>query len=290
MHAGAAAVVLSPLEAAAARYPPGIPRWLQGVDTAILGLLNVLLAIEVILVFASTMVRTLFNSSSLMGIDEVSPLFLVTLAFMGGAVAYSRGQFIAITILVDRMPVAWREFFAACSEWIVIVVSLLIGGYSIPLLIANAEEKTILLGIGYVWMTLPITIGCALFVVRAGMSLVSRRTAHAGHRHHRPVGAGAVVHRIQDRAWRESASVLRAAGRHVLRDGRGRRAGRLRARGDRHRVRAGDRLGRHDRRRDERAARLGRIHLPGAAVLHPGRLHHGPRRRRRPDRRIRRAR
>ena len=30
------------------------------------------------------------------------------------------------------------------------------------------RKKTILLGISYVWMTLPITLGCALFVVRAG--------------------------------------------------------------------------------------------------------------------------
>ncbi len=174
MHASAAAVASSPLEAAAARYPPGIPQWLKSIDTAILALLNVLLIIEVVLVFAGTMVRTIFNSSSLMGVDEATPLFLVTLAFMGGAVAYSRGQFIAITILVDRLPTAWNQFFAACAEWVVIIVSLLIGGYSIPLLIANAEEKTILLGIGYIWMTLPITIGCALFVVRAGMSLASR--------------------------------------------------------------------------------------------------------------------
>ena len=54
--------------------------------------------------FANTMVRTLFNSSALMGVDETSPLFLITLAFLGGAVAYSRGQFIAITLLVDRAP------------------------------------------------------------------------------------------------------------------------------------------------------------------------------------------
>src|SRR5205814_2461466 len=42
-------------------------------------------------------------------------------------------------------------------------------------LIANAEEKTILLCIGYIWMTMPITVGSALFVVRAGFSLAQRR-------------------------------------------------------------------------------------------------------------------
>ena len=58
--------------------------------------------------FTSTMVRSLFNSSSMMGVDEMSPLFLVTLAFLGGAVSYGRGQFIAITLLVDRAPRAWN--------------------------------------------------------------------------------------------------------------------------------------------------------------------------------------
>jgi TRAP-type C4-dicarboxylate transport system permease small subunit len=158
-------------------YAPDVPAWIRAIDTAAIALLNVSLAIELLLVFANTAVRTLFNSSLLMGVDETSPLFLITLAFLGGAVAYSRGQFIAITLLIDRAPRAWNEFFKACAEWIVIIVSLLIGGYSIPLLIANAEEKTILLGIGYIWMTLPITVGSALLIARAGLSLFHRSGA-----------------------------------------------------------------------------------------------------------------
>ena len=139
-----------PLGSDAPAYEPGVPAWLKALDSAALALLNVLLAIEVLLVFAGTMVRTFYHSSTMMWVDEVSPLFLVTLAFVGGAVAYSRGQFIAITVLADRASTPWRTYFHAVSEWIVVLVSLLIGGYSIPLLIANAEEKTILLGIGYV--------------------------------------------------------------------------------------------------------------------------------------------
>ena len=85
-----------------------MPAWLKAIDSAALVLLNVTLAIQVLIVFANTMVRTLFNSSALMGVDETSPLFLITLAFLGGAIAYSRGQFIAITLLVDRAPRAWH--------------------------------------------------------------------------------------------------------------------------------------------------------------------------------------
>ena len=80
-------------------------------------LLNVALVAEVILVFVNTMVRTFFNSSALMGVDEASPLFLITLAFMGGAVAYSRGQFIAITILADRVstPIGHKPSRRICG-------------------------------------------------------------------------------------------------------------------------------------------------------------------------------
>jgi tripartite ATP-independent transporter DctM subunit len=174
MRADGAATALQPLDAGQAAYPPGVPAWLKAVDGSVIALLNVALVVEVVLVFASTMTRSLFNSSALMGIDEASPLFLVTLSFLGGAVSYGRGQFIVITLLIDRAPPAWNAFFKACAEWVVIIVSVLLGGYSVPLLMANAEEKTILLGIGYVWMTLPITLGCALFVMRAGLSLFSR--------------------------------------------------------------------------------------------------------------------
>ncbi len=174
MQYSAAAVAVPISERDFAQHPQPVPAWIDLLERAIIVLLNVALAAEVVLVFTNTLVRTFFNSSALMGVDEASPLFLITLAFMGGAVAYGRGQFIAITLLADRAPRALNEVFKACSEWIVIIVSLLIGGYSIPLIVSNAEERTILLGISYLWMTLPITVGCALFVVRAGYALLQR--------------------------------------------------------------------------------------------------------------------
>jgi len=159
--------------------PRAMPHWLEAVDDVVIGLINVMLAAEVLLVFASTMIRTLFNTSSMMWVDEVSPLFLVTLAFMGGAVAYGHGQFIAIKVVLERMPAGAQRFLEAATEWIAIVVSLLIGGYSVPMFLANAEEKTLLLGINYLWMTIPITIGCALFVVRAAHRLWAMPLRHA---------------------------------------------------------------------------------------------------------------
>jgi len=43
------------------------PRWLTAIDAGVLALLNAMLAVEVLLIFASTMARTLFRSSALMG-------------------------------------------------------------------------------------------------------------------------------------------------------------------------------------------------------------------------------
>ncbi len=159
--------VVAPIEDA-------IPRWLNVLDEAIIVLLNVTLVAEVILVFVGTMVRTFTNSSALMGIDETSHPFLITIAFLGGAVSYSRGNFIAITVFVERAPPALRDFFAACVEWVVVIIALLIGIYSVPLLIANIEEHSMLLELSYAWVTVQITAGCVLFVAHAGLSLLKR--------------------------------------------------------------------------------------------------------------------
>lgn len=150
------------------------PAWLRAADRTVLTLLNVMLVLQVLLIFSSTIARSWFHSSAMMGVDELSPLFLITAAFMGGAVAYSRGQFLSIMLVVERTPKIWQEIMHGAAEWIVIIVSLLIGGYSIPLLISNIDETTVLLGIPYAWMTLPITFGSALFVIHASLSFLKR--------------------------------------------------------------------------------------------------------------------
>ncbi|MFI5013692.1 MAG: TRAP transporter large permease subunit [Hyphomicrobiales bacterium] len=153
-----------------------VPSWLRTIDDAVIVLVNLALIAEVTLVFSNTVLRATFNATVMPGVEETSRLFLIMTAFLGGAVAYGRGRFMAITFFVDRLGPGWRPFFDASVAWMIIVIAAVIGGYSIPLLILNAGEHTTMLGIGYVWMTLPMTFGCALFVVHAGVAL-SRRPA-----------------------------------------------------------------------------------------------------------------
>jgi tripartite ATP-independent transporter DctM subunit len=148
-----------------------VPRWLQWIDEAAIAVLNISLVGQVLLIFASTILRSYTNSPLVVGVAETAHPFLVTISFLGGAVSYSRGNFVAITFLSDRMPAHVKPFLAALVEWTVILVTALTAYYSVPLLFSNLEETTIVLGIGYAWLTVPITIGCVLFVVHAAVRL-----------------------------------------------------------------------------------------------------------------------
>ncbi|MFC7398142.1 TRAP transporter large permease subunit [Chelatococcus sp. GCM10030263] len=151
--------------------PIALPRWLEMLDGLVLALLNIALAFEVVLVFANTLARTMFGTPILLGIEETSQLLLIVVAFLGGAIAYRRGDFMSIKIVVDNMPEKVKNFLTAASEWITIVNALVIGVFSIPLIQMNAGAKTTMLGLDMIWLTVPMTLGAALFVIFALIAL-----------------------------------------------------------------------------------------------------------------------
>ena len=135
------------------------PRWLAAIDAVCIVVLNLAVGLEVAIVFLNTVLRV-FHTTLMPGMDETARLLLICLAFLGGAVAYGRGQFMAITYVVG--PHAGPAAAAASRrtvDWLVILIAAVIGGASIPLQILNAGETTTMLGIGYVWMTAPMTAG-----------------------------------------------------------------------------------------------------------------------------------
>jgi len=152
------------------------PHWLQHIDTVMLVLVNLALVAEVTIVFLNTVLRNTSHTMLLPGVEETSRLFLVMTAFLGGAVAYGRGRFMAVNYLTERLDPAWRDFLAAAVAWMIILITGVIGAFAIPLWLANAQERTTMLGIPYLWMTLPVAVGCALFVAHAGVALSRRPT------------------------------------------------------------------------------------------------------------------
>jgi C4-dicarboxylate transporter DctM subunit len=153
------------------------PSWLRLLDGACILVINLGLVFEVAVVFLNTVLRP-FHATLMPGMEETAHLFLICLAFLGGGVAYGRGQFMAITVAVDRLTPRRRVYPMAAVQWVVIATTLAIGGSSVPLEIMSAGGHTTLLGIGFVWMTLPMTIGCAVLVLHAGVAL-----------HRLPIGA-----------------------------------------------------------------------------------------------------
>jgi TRAP-type C4-dicarboxylate transport system permease small subunit len=136
------AILTSPLPVRGAGWP-------AGADAACIAVLNLGLAAEVAIVFLNTVLRP-FHATLMPGMDETARLLLVCLAFLGGAVAYGRGQFMAITVLADRLPPRLPPTAGVLVDWLVIVTAAAIGRASIPLQVLNAGETTTMLGIGYV--------------------------------------------------------------------------------------------------------------------------------------------
>src|SRR4051794_10394800 len=93
--------------------PIELPRWLDLLDGLILAMLNVALAVEVVLVFSNTLARAIIGKPIMLGIEETSQLLLIVIAFLGGAIAYRRGDFMSIKIVVDSMPEKIRTFLNA---------------------------------------------------------------------------------------------------------------------------------------------------------------------------------
>ena len=163
---------------------PG-PAWFAALNGAGLAVLNVGLVLEVVLVFVNTVARAVYHEV-VPGLEETAQLFLVYLAFIGGGIAYGKGRFMAVTVLVRALPRVGQEAAACVVEWVVILLAALIGGTAVPLQIANSTEHSTLLSIPYIWMTVPMVVGSAFFIANASCALLARPRLPA-------VGAGMLV-------------------------------------------------------------------------------------------------
>jgi C4-dicarboxylate transporter, DctM subunit len=148
-----------------------VPGWLNAIDGTVIAVMNLALVAEVAIVFLNTVLRATTNKALLPGLEELSRLFLIATAFLSGGVAYGRGRFMSITVLADRLPPGWRAAIDAIVAWLIIAIVGIIGGASLPLQIANSGEHTTMLGIGYIWLTAPMTLGCLIFMAHAMVRL-----------------------------------------------------------------------------------------------------------------------
>jgi tripartite ATP-independent transporter DctM subunit len=122
------------------------------------------LFVELLLVLANIVARGFFHHSFLWA-DEVARLALSMMAFVGGAVAYRRGQHAHVQLVLNLLPKYGEPFFLALSDVVVFSSAVLTGAVSIQFIAANWSERTPILQVPESIIAVPLPIGMALIAV-----------------------------------------------------------------------------------------------------------------------------
>jgi len=128
-------------------------------------LLDILLAIALLgqlgVMFFTVVSRYLFDYQPLWG-QEISMITLTMLAFVGGAVAYSRNRHMAVEVLIQRLPAERRQFLAAVVDWHIILFAVLAFHLCLPLIRSRMEMLSPIMEVPEALFMLPLAVGMAL--------------------------------------------------------------------------------------------------------------------------------
>src|SRR5215470_2854752 len=148
----------------------------RGLVTAIVdALANAVVAIALIgelgAVFANVISRSLFDTAFLWT-DEVAKIALSTLAFVGGAVAYTQGHHTFIRVGLDALGPRVREACLAASDLTVLLIAAVTGYASIFLIEIRWNELTPILQIPAAWIVIPLSASMVLLMLHAARRLL----------------------------------------------------------------------------------------------------------------------
>ncbi|TQJ68828.1 tripartite ATP-independent transporter DctM subunit [Arthrobacter sp. SLBN-100] len=139
------------------------PRWSGALwfDKALEGVVGAAIVAELVVILLNIMVRVI-TGDSVLWTQEVSEIALLTIAFIGGAIAYPKGAHMSVQALIMRLPAAWKPYLAALVDWLVLVMSAGTFALFVPTLLQQLEEKTPILQLPVFWVSLPFSIGMVL--------------------------------------------------------------------------------------------------------------------------------
>ena len=142
---------------------------------AIDGGLKITLALALLgelgVVFFNTLSRSFFDSA-LLWTDETAQLALSTIAFLGGAFAYRRGEHASIRMLIAALPQGYKRACGSLVDLIVLTVAVTTGLSSLPLFAARWEELTPMLQMRAGWFVVPLMASMVVIAVTAIERLV----------------------------------------------------------------------------------------------------------------------
>jgi tripartite ATP-independent transporter DctM subunit len=111
------------------------------------------------------------TGDSILWTQEVSELALLTIAFVGGAIAYPQGAHMSVQALIMRLPPHWKPYLTAVTDWLVFVMSAGAFVLFLPSLQQQWEERTPILGLRVFWVSLPFAVGMVLIAWFACLKL-----------------------------------------------------------------------------------------------------------------------
>lgn len=119
------------------------------------------IAVELIVLFANVISRS-FLGFTLLWSQEIAQLCLSVIAFVGGALAYSRNLHTKVEAGVARMPARAQPYLRASAEWFAILICVLILVFAVPTLPVADGQVSPILGLSGVWFVVPLLAGMAL--------------------------------------------------------------------------------------------------------------------------------
>ena len=122
--------------------------------------------------FSNVICRFFFHFS-IDGSEELGELAVMVIAFIGGAIAYPRGEHVAVEILYKILPEHWHQPLKAEAAWVVVITAAVAAILAVQIVfITTIKNKTGILGINKGWYSLPMIIGFLLIGGRRAFSLL----------------------------------------------------------------------------------------------------------------------
>lgn len=136
--------------------------------------LTAALTLGLVLLVSANVIARYVLSTGLPWAEELTRLIFVWVVFLGAYVALRRGAHLAITTLVDRLPLLPRLL-------VILIGQLLVGLFLLVLVIAGSElvqqslafeTRTPVLQLSIAWSYLPILVGSTLMLMHVTGQLV----------------------------------------------------------------------------------------------------------------------
>ena len=124
------------------------------------------LTVQLLVLFGDVIARS-FAKAYFVGTADASALTMSIIAFGGAVLADRRRQHVGMGIILDRLPPSRRSYAAALSDWLTLMVTLVLGVSAIPLLVRGWSQPSPVLHIRETWNVLPFPIAMVLIAMRA---------------------------------------------------------------------------------------------------------------------------